>query len=1022
MIFVIGVFSIAAGATALNTNLVSSPSGGESCGRQMSTFGWTGGSFTNGWFSYSAFGGVSPRTGNCLMGYYNSLTSMKISKDIYQDISVSDLSSSIDAGAIIAQFTGYFLMSATNGGTTSVQLSELNASGNVVKSMAVQSTTTNAWTRFSYNIVLESGVRTLRLSLSGTDVSGGFAAFDDFNLTLISSTNKAPTVSAIASQSAIAGIQQPAISFTYNDADTPLSQVTVTVASDNSTILPASAISLTASNGSGSLIFTPVSGQSGTLNITLTISDGIKTIYSVIPVTVNPDYAFDANLVLNANGESKTWWTGRTAEETSCLTAQGTYFQINSGSPCIYQMAPYQELDLGKFTALIDQGWAGFSSNCSVTQSGSTIPSCYFVALNSARQVIDTIARSGAQTGMIPSNTRYIQATMRGFSGSRFTGFSFIMTATGFPKATSIVNQTINGGENTGALPFVFGYKGSAPVLTTMSSNTAVIPSANIVLDGVNYLRTVTVTAPTGVSGSSTIIVKTGTTTLLSFVVTVTGLPGAPTIGTAIAGDARATVSFTAPASNGEAAITSYTVTSDPGGITATGTASPITITGLTNGTSYTFTVTAANGLGTGPASAASNAVVPKGIQTITFANPGSQSFGTSPVITATASSGLTVDFSSSTTSVCTIASDGTLTFLSSGTCSVSAAQSGNTTYAAAITVSQSFTVSAILPGAPTIGAATAGDAQATVSFTAPASNGGAAITSYTVTSDPGGITATGTASPITITGLTNGTSYTFTVTATNDVGTGPASAASNAVVPKGTQTITFDKFNDVVYGAIDFAPSASVTSGLDLSFASDNEAVATITAGGLVHVAGAGSANITASQGGNTAYTAATPVSKTLTVKKALLTITARDTSIMEGDTDPIFQFTFSGFVNGEDSSVLNNLDATRDPGFGDSTYTITPSASSENYEISFVNGTLTIMGTTVAKVLNPDNVQFQFAKGMLSVRGWRGNLKVFSLNGSEITGIRIDHDGIYALNLGLGRYVFCLGSRRWTVQVQPR
>ena len=849
MIFVIGVFSIAAGATALNTNLVSSPSGGESCGPQMSTFGWTGGSFTNGWFSYSAFGGVSPKTGNCLMGYYNGLTSMKISKDIYQDLSVSDLSSSIDAGAIIAQFTGYFLMSATNGGTTSVQLSELNASGNVVKSMAVQSTTTNAWTRFSYNIVLESGVRTLRLSLSGTDVSGGFAAFDDFNLTLISSTDKAPTVSAIASQSAIAGIQQPAISFTYSDADTPLSQVTVTVASDNSTILPASAISLTASNGSGSLIFTPVSGQSGTLHVTLTISDGIKTIYSVIPVTVNPDYAFDANLVLNANGESKTWWTGRTAEETSCLTAQGTYFQINSGSPCIYQMAPYQELDLGKFTALIGQGWAGFSSNCSVTQSGSTVPSCYFVALNSARQVIDTIARSGAKTGMIPSNTRYVQATMRGFSGSRFTGFSFIMTATGFPKATSIVNQTINGGENTGALPFVFGYKGSAPVLTTISSNTAVIPSANIVLDGVNYSRTVTVTAPAGVSGSSTISVKTGTTTLLSFVVTVTGLPGAPTIG-----------------------------------------------------------------------------------------------------------------------------------------------------------------------------AATAGDAQATVAFTAPASNGGAAITSYTVTSDPGGITATGTASPITITGLTNGTSYTFTVTATNDVGTGPASAASNAVVPKGTQTITFDKFNDVVYGAIDFAPSASVTSGLDLSFASDNEAVATITAGGLVHVAGAGSANITASQGGNTAYTAATPVSKTLTVKKALLTITARDTSIMEGDTDPIFQFTFSGFVNEEDSSVLNNLEATRDPGFGDGTYTITPSASSENYEISFVNGTLTIMGTTVAKVLNPDNVQFQFAKGMLSVRGWRGNLKVFSLNGSEITGIRIDHDGIYALNLGLGRYVFCLGSRRWTVQVQPR
>jgi len=86
-------------------------------------------------------------------------------------------------------------------------------------------------------------------------------------------------------------------------------------------------------------------------------------------------------------------------------------------------------------------------------------------------------------------------------------------------------------------------------------------------------------------------------------------------------------------------------------------------------------------------------------------------------------------------------------------------------------------------PGAPTGVTATAGNAQATVSFTAPASSGGAAITSYTATSSPGGLTATGAASPLTVTGLTNGTSYTFTVTASNG-STGPASAASGAVVP----------------------------------------------------------------------------------------------------------------------------------------------------------------------------------------------------------------------------------------------
>lgn len=90
----------------------------------------------------------------------------------------------------------------------------------------------------------------------------------------------------------------------------------------------------------------------------------------------------------------------------------------------------------------------------------------------------------------------------------------------------------------------------------------------------------------------------------------------------------------------------------------------------------------------------------------------------------------------------------------------------------------------ATVPGAPSIGMATAGDASASVAFTAPASNGGAAITSYTVTSSPGGITASGSSSPINVTGLTNGTAYTFTVTATNSVGTGPASAASSSITP----------------------------------------------------------------------------------------------------------------------------------------------------------------------------------------------------------------------------------------------
>jgi len=89
-------------------------------------------------------------------------------------------------------------------------------------------------------------------------------------------------------------------------------------------------------------------------------------------------------------------------------------------------------------------------------------------------------------------------------------------------------------------------------------------------------------------------------------------------------------------------------------------------------------------------------------------------------------------------------------------------------------------------PGVPTIGTATAtGETTATVAFTQPASNGGSTILSYTATSSPGGITGTLTqagSGTITVTGLTASTSYTFTVTATNAIGTSSPSASSNSI------------------------------------------------------------------------------------------------------------------------------------------------------------------------------------------------------------------------------------------------
>jgi hypothetical protein len=90
-----------------------------------------------------------------------------------------------------------------------------------------------------------------------------------------------------------------------------------------------------------------------------------------------------------------------------------------------------------------------------------------------------------------------------------------------------------------------------------------------------------------------------------------------------------------------------------------------------------------------------------------------------------------------------------------------------------------------LMPGQPTNVNATAGNGEATVSFISPKVGGAKPVTGYTVTSHPGGLQVSGKQSPITVKGLTNGRTYSFTVTASNSIGTGIASEPSPGVTPK---------------------------------------------------------------------------------------------------------------------------------------------------------------------------------------------------------------------------------------------
>jgi alpha-tubulin suppressor-like RCC1 family protein len=260
--------------------------------------------------------------------------------------------------------------------------------------------------------------------------------------------------------------------------------------------------------------------------------------------------------------------------------------------------------------------------------------------------------------------------------------------------------------------------------------------------------------------------------------------PGAPTGVSAVAGNTSATVSFTAPASDGGASITGYTATC--GDISsATGTASPITVTGLFNGAGYSCTVRATNANGTGAVSVPSNEVIPASAdQVIVFGAVPTLVVGSTGTISATGgASGNAVTFTSTTPVVCTL--DGNaVTALTVGKCVIAANQVGNAGYSAATQVTQTIAVGAAVPGAPTGIKAVAGNGSMAISFSA-ASSGGSAITSYLATCNPGSVSKIGTTSPILVGGLTNGTPYTCTVSATNGVGTGPNSDPVN-VTPAG--------------------------------------------------------------------------------------------------------------------------------------------------------------------------------------------------------------------------------------------
>ena len=316
-----------------------------------------------------------------------------------------------------------------------------------------------------------------------------------------------------------------------------------------------------------------------------------------------------------------------------------------------------------------------------------------------------------------------------------------------------------------------------------------------------------TVTATNGVG--------TGTASSPSNPVTPATVPGAPSGASATPGNASATVTWTAPSSDGGSAVTAYTVvaadstTPANGGEVCTWTTGPLTctLTGLTNGDSYSFTVTATNVAGGGAASSPSNVVTPTtvpGAPSGASATPGNAS----ATVTWTAPSS---DGGSAVTAYTVVAADSTtpanggeactwttgpltctITGVTNGDSYSFTVQATNVVGSGAASSPSNAVTPATVPGAPSIVSVTPGNGTVTVTWTAPSSDGGSAVTAYTVvagdvtTPANGGEACNWTTGPLTctVTGLTNGDTYIFGVSATNVVGTGATSAVSGFVTP----------------------------------------------------------------------------------------------------------------------------------------------------------------------------------------------------------------------------------------------
>ena len=208
------------------------------------------------------------------------------------------------------------------------------------------------------------------------------------------------------------------------------------------------------------------------------------------------------------------------------------------------------------------------------------------------------------------------------------------------------------------------------------------------------------------------------------------------------------------------------------------------------------------------------------------------------------------------------------------------------------------------------------------------------------------------------ITGIISGTpavislSTDYNITAHNDGGMSTFTINITVVPPiLPDEVITFDPLPVKTYGDADFAPGATSNDNqVPIDYTSDDPTIATIVSG-QIHITGAGTVNIMATQPGDNSYNAAFPVIQPFTVKQFPLTITVDDQTRYFGQPNPVFTFSYTPFAYNENASSLltppvASTTATQTSAPGKYGINIA-GATSLNYKITQLPGTLTILQT---------------------------------------------------------------------------